>query len=160
MKNKNWKKYIWIFLLIILIIIIDQIIKQFVYLNNSDINLINNILKFKYVENSGIAFGISSNLLGVIISDIIVLGILLRYMIVQFEQMNKITKFSISIILAGGFSNLIDRIIRGKVVDYIDISQIISRFPVLNLADICIVVGFVIFVIIVGYNIFKVKKVE
>ena len=48
------------------------------------------------------------------------------------------------LILAGGIGNVIDRIFRGFVVDYIDITGIIN-FPIFNLADILIVLGIAIF---------------
>ena len=53
---------------------------------------------------------------------------------------------SLSFMLAGGISNLIDRIARGAVIDYIDISPIF-KFSVFNLSDILILVGWIILVI-------------
>ena len=46
-------------------------------------------------------------------------------------------------VLAGGFSNLIDRIFKGFVVDFIDVSELIN-FPNFNLADIFIVLGWIL----------------
>lgn len=70
---------------------------------------------------------------------------------------NKISKsipIIISFIIAGGISNLIDRIFRGAVIDFIDITPIIN-FPVFNLADIMIVIGVAIFMIEMIKNIIK-----
>lgn len=44
-----------------------------------------------------------------------------------------------SLIVAGGIGNLIDRVIRGEVVDFIDVR--IINFAVFNVADICAVLG-------------------
>ena len=66
--------------------------------------------------------------------------------------MEKKTVMSLILILAGGFSNLIDRIFRGYVVDFIDVNEIIN-FPMFNLADILIFTGcalFAIFLIFTG----------
>jgi len=52
-------------------------------------------------------------------------------MIIQSEQIDKKTNFALCMILAGGISNLIDRIFRGFVIDFIDISTIIN-FPKFN----------------------------
>ena len=48
-------------------------------------------------------------------------------------------------VISGGLSNLIDRIFRGHVVDYIDINQIFN-YPVFNIADICVVIGAILLI--------------
>ena len=67
-------------------------------------------------------------------------------MITQKDRIDIKTSTSLLLIISGGISNLIDRIFRGGVVDFIDISQVIN-FPKFNLADICIVVGWILFVL-------------
>ena len=49
-------------------------------------------------------------------------------------------------IVSGGTSNLIDRIFRGYVVDYIDINQIFN-YPIFNIADISVVLGVILLII-------------
>ena len=66
-------------------------------------------------------------------------------------------KTAYSLILAGGITNLIDRLFRGFVVDYIDINELFY-YPVFNLADICIIVG--ILVVIVTIVIKTLQKQE
>lgn len=56
-------------------------------------------------------------------------------------------KISLIMVISGGVSNLIDRLVRGNVVDYIDINAIIS-YPVFNIADVFIVLGVML---IIGY---------
>lgn len=54
-----------------------------------------------------------------------------------------------SLIVAGGLGNLIDRLLRGEVVDFIDVR--IINFAVFNVADICAVlgaIGLLLFVVI------------
>lgn len=48
-------------------------------------------------------------------------------------------------VISGGISNLIDRIFRGHVVDYIDISEIIN-YPIFNIADISVVIGVILII--------------
>ena len=67
------------------------------------------------------------------------MAVVIRFMLNQKEMMNKFTSISLSLILAGGFGNLIDRIFRGTVIDFIDIS------PIFNIADILVVVGWISF---------------
>lgn len=57
-------------------------------------------------------------------------------------------------IICGGLSNLIDRLSRGYVVDYIDINQIFN-YPVFNIADICVVIGVIL---LIGYIIVQTIK--
>lgn len=59
----------------------------------------------------------------------------------------------VGVVAAGGIGNLIDRIFRGFVVDYLDFCWI--HYPVFNFADCCVVVG--IFVI-AGYVFWNEKK--
>ena len=64
----------------------------------------------------------------------------------QKDRIEKKTMIVLELIIAGGVSNLIDRLFRGFVVDYIDINQLMS-FPIFNLADLCISIGWIILVI-------------
>ena len=128
---------------IIILIVIDQIIKFFVFSKKLDlpINLINNILDLNYVENFGIAFGMAKGgLIAFIAINVIIIGIMFYFLFFQKEELSKIKAICLTIISAGGIGNLIDRIFRGYVIDYIDFSKIVS-FPVFNFADILIVTG-------------------
>ena len=141
------KKNILLILLIVFLIILDQATKIIVIntIKGESVNIINNFLNFTYVENSGVAFGINSNgrVTNIIINIIVMAGVI-RFMLNQKEMMNKFTSISLSLILAGGFGNLIDRIFRGTVIDFIDISPIFN-FPTFNIADILVVVGWISF---------------
>lgn len=129
------KKIIYI-LLIILLILVDQILKNQVILHG-DMELIKNTIDITYAENTGGAFSLGQGNISIfIVTNILVLTIIItlnRYLKQEFQ-------YSIVLILAGGISNLLDRIFRGFVVDYIDISKIIS-FPIFNFADILICIG-------------------
>lgn len=71
--------------------------------------------------------------------------------------MAKIVRLSLIMMISGGISNLLDRILRGYVVDYIDVTKILE-YPIFNLADIAIVIGGIL---AVGYIIIRtIKKQE
>ncbi len=143
MKRKNILKI----LLIVFLIILDQTTKIMVIntIKGDSVNIIKDLLNFTYVENSGVAFGINSNgRITNIITNIIVLVVVIKFIINQKEMINKFTYISLSLILAGGFGNLIDRIFRGAVVDFIDISPMFN-FPTFNIADIFVVIGWISF---------------
>ena len=130
-----------IFIVVLILLLIDQITK-FIFINK-DIALIPGVLKFHTVQNRGGAFGIGQNSTFSFIVNIIVLGIIIKFISMQANQIDKKTGFAISMVLAGGFSNLIDRIFKGFVVDFIDVSELIN-FPNFNLADIFIVLGWIL----------------
>lgn len=156
---KGKKQYIVIIvILIIIIILLDQSLKLWVSISNDEITIVKGMLKIHYRENTGMAFGIGNgSLVRIITTNLLVLFILIRFLIRQIENMNNMSKISLSFILAGGISNLLDRLIKGKVIDYIDISSIINQFPIFNLADMCIVIGFIIFVITVAIDLIKLR---
>ena len=57
---------------------------------------------------------------------------------------NNLSLLSFSLILGGAVGNLIDRIFRGRVIDFIDISPVFN-FPTFNIADILVVIGWIAF---------------
>ncbi len=156
--KKNFKPYV-IIILVILLIVIDQISKFYIVENiGKEIkNIIPNVLNFTYVENRGGAFGVGQNsTMMFVLVNIIILGIIIRFMIIQKDRIDRKTQVILSMILAGGISNLIDRIVRGFVLDFIDFSPIIS-FPVFNIADILIVIGWLSLAIVTAVYYIKNK---
>lgn len=135
------KKYIFIFPIIGLVLL-DQLLKIYI---PKDFIVIDGILKFTYIENTGGAFGVfSSDTLTVILFNIIALWIIIKFAINQREIMPMISKCAVIFILGGGISNFIDRIFRGFVIDFIDITPMI-QFPIFNLADVMLTTGWICF---------------
>lgn len=149
------KKVIKIISLILMLIILDQSIKIYMNINKPVLELIHGFLCLNYVENTGFAFGLGSgNTITIIVSNFIVLGIVIKFMINQFERIDTLTRIMLCMVLAGGISNLADRIIRGFVVDYI----VVVNFPVFNLADVYIVIGWIILVFLTIKYAVKMQK--
>ena len=145
-----------IIILFIILLLIDQVTK--IVFTNSNIQVIPNVLKFTYTENTGGAYGIGSgNVLMFILTNLVVLGIIIKFMINQKDNLDNITFLVLTTILAGGVGNIIDRIFRGYVVDFIDITEIIN-FPKFNLADIYIVCGWIVLAFIFAKNTVKIRK--
>ncbi len=129
-----------------LVILMDQIIKIIAIsvTNGGTVEVIKGVLNFTYIKNTGGAFGIGSDASMFLLINIIVIFLLIRFLVVNKEKIEIKAATSLSLILAGGISNLIDRVFRGGVVDFIDISPLIN-FPKFNFADICIVGGWILF---------------
>lgn len=124
-------------IIIITLVVVDQISKILLSIFlKSDINLISNFLSFTKVENKGIAFGLNKQNIVNIILTIMILFLIIKYIIDQKKRLTKETVIYLSLILAGGISNLIDRIFKGAVFDFIKI----GNFPVFNFADCFIVI--------------------
>lgn len=133
------------FILITILVIIDQLTKYFIIHNKSKLpkEIINNVLCFNYCENKGIAFGIGEGTVQLIsIITIIVIAIILTAIYINYTKINSKILLGSSIMIAGGIGNLIDRIFRLYVVDFIDFN--FFNFPIFNFADICVVAGVII----------------
>lgn len=138
------------FIIIIVLIALDQISKAWIVLNRNDLpkTVIKNILSFTYCENKGIAFGLASG--HVRFFCIITLLVLISIVIAicfNFHRITNIGSIGIAMLIAGGFGNLIDRAFRMYVVDFIDIREMFE-FPIFNIADICVVIGVVLICIL------------
>ncbi len=97
------------------------------------------VLRLTNVRNPGAAFSIleGKQVFLVIFTAIIVLAML--YLMISKKVKRPAYIWSMSLIVAGGIGNLIDRIIRGEVIDFIDVK--IINFAIFNVADICAVLG-------------------
>lgn len=146
---KKYIKEIITIISVIIFIIIDQVTKIFLA---QDIMLIEGVLKLSDVHNTGGAFGIfSTNIITVILLNVFVLAFMIRFLILKKEYISILEYVAFIFIIAGGLSNLLDRIFRGYVVDFIDFTQLVN-FPVFNLADIILVIGWIMLVIGVFKN--------
>ena len=134
--------------LVLLLVIIDQIVKSLITAQtNINFTLIPGFLKLSYVENTGGAYGLGADSILVLIGiDLFIVIFLIKYLTKNFKTLNEKVTLSLLLILSGGISNLTDRLLRGYVVDYLDINELIN-FPVFNIADICIVVGAIIMIV-------------
>lgn len=128
----------------ILLIIIDQIFKMFANYYKPNFDVINDFLRIHYIENTGTIFGLfeNSNLIFICLS-IALCAIIAIYMKLKIEKRSQKEKLFF-LILAGGISNLIDRIFRGFVVDFISLKWI----GIFNFADMYIVIGAILIVIL------------
>ncbi len=142
------KKYYIILLINIVLILFDQLTKLLI-VKNFDLYeskvLINNFLKLYYIRNTGASFGILS---GQIILIVGVSILVLMYLIKQIKENkdNKLLLISGSLIISGAFGNLIDRIFRKYVVDFISFTFLGYDFAVFNVADIFITIGTILYI--------------
>ena len=101
--------------------------------------LIPHVVELRFVLNPGMAFSLlSGKQLFLIIATSIAL-IFVAYGLFFRSRGRYLQQAALLLILAGGIGNLIDRVLNGEVVDYINL--LFMQFAVFNFADICVCVG-------------------
>ncbi len=134
----------------IFIVLIDQFTKYLMFYNKKlFINKDFLLFKLDFVKNYGAAFNIFSGSRIFLSLISILFSIILIYLIFRKNTLNSCDLYSYSFILGGTIGNGLDRIYKGFVVDFINLN--IINFPVFNIADISINIGFIFLL----YNIFK-----
>ena len=124
------------------IILIDQFTKYLMFYNYKlFINKDFLIFRIDFAKNYGAAFNLFSGSRIFLSLISIIFSIILIYLILRKNTLNQFELISYSFILGGTIGNGIDRILKGFVIDFINLN--IINFPVFNIADISINVGFI-----------------
>ena len=139
-----------IIILSIIFIIIDQVSKIIVVnnlTNNKSIEVIKSFFYLTYTNNQGAAFSIlTGRRILLILVALVVIGVLIYY-VRKNKIEGKVNKIALSLVIGGSIGNLIDRILRGAVIDFIDVKIFGYNFPIFNLADTFIVIGVFLLII-------------
>lgn len=134
----------------IILLCIDQISKILVVnlLTKTDsITIIKNFFYLTYINNDGAAFSILvGKRIFLILIAVLAIVMLIRY-IKKNNIQNKLELVSISLIIGGSLGNLMDRVVRGYVIDFLDFKIFNYNFPIFNLADTFIVIGVFLLII-------------
>jgi len=129
----------------IFIVLIDQFTKYLMFYNHKlFINKDFLLFKLDFVKNYGAAFNIFSGSRIFLSLISIFFSILLIYLIYRKNSLNIFDLYSYSFILGGTMGNGIDRLAKGFVIDFINLN--IINFPVFNIADISINIGFILII--------------
>jgi signal peptidase II len=142
-----------IYILLILVIVILDIFSKYWILNNIEVNQVQycfTILNFFHVHNYGAAFSFLSNrsewtkwfLFSVSICTIL----FITKTMLKSTKIKKNQYIAYTFIVSGAIGNLIDRIIHGFVIDFIDLHVNDLHFATFNIADISIFIGVVILI--------------
>ena len=145
-------------LVILVSVGLDQLTKYFAINNLKDLTdevpVINKVFGLYYVENKGISFSMLSSKMSLIIIITMIIMLLMVFVLIRTPKTVYFMPFSIvmSVIIGGAAGNMLDRILRGYVVDFIMLDFI--NFPIFNVADIFVTLGLIILVFLI---IFKYK---
>ena len=149
---KNTKNKTWFAVTMVLVVILDQISKQYItsIFNLGDVReVIPNLFNLVITYNPGVAFGFLGDvtpgvryiLLG--ITTVIALGVLFTFLVKDFKH-DPIGKLAIAGIIGGAIGNIIDRVRYGHVIDFLDFYIKDMHWPAFNIADSAICVGVII----------------
>ena len=135
-------------LIVVVLVALDQVFKILATRILPDIvpvAVVPHFIGFNYIHNYGAGFSILSGKVDflIVITAVALLAIAVGIFAKKFD--NNIDEFSFVLILAGGIGNLIDRVVNGYVVDYLEF--LFMEFPVFNFADILICTGVGLFVL-------------
>jgi signal peptidase II len=150
------KQRIPYFLLIIFLLIADQVTKAWIartIVLNSSRQVISGFFQLVHIRNKGAIFGFFSQsgnryvFLMLTLASLVALSLVLYYFF-RTSAEDKWMMISLSLIIAGAVGNFIDRIFKGYVIDFLDVSVRKWHWPSFNLADSCISIGAVLLILI------------
>lgn len=142
MKTPSIKKFgLYAFMIVLGIILLDQITKFLALRIAEEFFILPKIFSFSLVLNTGAGFGLLKDQTTLLIwLSIIALGAILHY----FDKVTtRLQATGVALITGGLIGNLIDRIIYGHVIDFINFQV----WPVFNIADSALTIGVIILII-------------
>lgn len=137
--------------LVFILLVCDQVVKQIIVHTmeiGETIPVINGIFSITSVRNTGAAWNLFNNqLLFFVVITIIAMSIFIYFFTKIDFKTKKFYSFGVSMMIAGTFGNFIDRLFYPDhaVVDMLEFTFI--SFPVFNIADMCLVIGIILFAI-------------
>jgi len=147
------KNFLKISGLIIVFAGLDQLTKYLAVMYLKDpFALIGTFAKLQYVENTGIAFSLPVPYELILASNFVLLFLLMVFVRKVVDLSEFSARICVSMIIAGGIGNLIDRLLHHFVIDFISI----WAYPFFNLADVFITIGVLLLVLFYG----RIKQVK
>ena len=140
------RPYIIAFFFFLIDFFSKQIITKVIELGQS-IKVINNFFYITLAHNKGAAWSIlEDQRILLLIITVFALYLINKYM--NKEKLTKLECLSYGMIIGGIFGNLLDRVLLGYVIDFLDFKLFGYDYPIFNLADTFIVVGIILMIII------------
>ena len=130
-----------IFGLFIFLLMVDQIVKQLVtsyILPGSSLPVVGEFIHLTPVKNQGLLMGLFS--FPSYLTIFLTVFVIILFLVVLLLNLRKRSNLGMVFIISGAAGNLLDRMLRGGVIDFIDI----KFWPIFNLADIFITAGIVL----------------
>lgn len=152
---RNWRAFtILVGLLALPLIAIDQLSKHYISTHMmlyESIPVIPNWFDITYTQNPGAAFSMFANVSpqfrGVFLFVLASAAIVVLLVLLAETRKITLTSIALALILAGATGNLIDRAMRGRVVDFVRVHYYDLSYPIFNVADSAISIGVVLIIL-------------
>ena len=123
------------------LVVLEQLIKHWAtaaLLPVGSMEVLPGIVELRYCLNDGMAFSMLAGKQGLLIgvTSVMLVAVLVMLFV---RKMPLAERIAWTLVLGGGVGNLIDRVLNGVVVDYINV--LFMHFAIFNFADICVCVG-------------------
>ncbi len=130
-----------------LVVGLDQLTKQFFWRNGQNYDIVDGYFHITLVKNAGAAFGMfQGGRLFFVVASVIAIA-LISYIGLKVPREDRFRRFWLGLILGGAVGNLIDRVLYGEVIDFIQIGFRGHYWPVFNVADMAVTVGAIFLVL-------------
>ena len=143
------KKHYIIIVSVLLLVLLDQISKQYIVktMNIGEYyTVINNFFLINSHRNTGGAWGILTGQMMIFYLITFIAFVLFYYLIKEVDfNIKKVYSIAVILLIAGAIGNFVDRLLFQEVVDFLDFYIFGYDFPIFNVADICLVVGMFLF---------------
>lgn len=139
------------FLIVLVVFVLDRISKFLVnygYHNGDRIFFRQGFFSLRYVKNTGGAFGFFPRKGYIFLTITLIAVATIVYLLFFSSVRHNMTNLGLALLLGGSLGNLVDRVLLGGVIDFIQV----GNTPIFNLADVAIVCGsgLIIFVLAGG----------
>jgi signal peptidase II len=143
-------RHLYQFLIAALVVVADRstkwLIARSIPLNGLGIEVIPRLFRITHVENRGAAFGLFAEstspwkVSALVMLSLAAMAVIVYLLWKSEEELNS-TAIGLSLILGGAAGNFWDRIVQGRVVDFLHFYVGAYTWPDFNVADSCIVIG-------------------
>lgn len=133
----------WLYLLVAAAFVaLDQLTKWLVLMllkPVGPVTLIPGFLRLTYLENRGAAFGSLSEHRWIFMTFSTIAIVAVIVYLLRFAENNRLLRWALALMIGGGVGNMIDRVVLGYVIDFIDFCGVWSY--IFNVADSCVCIG-------------------
>jgi signal peptidase II len=144
----------YFFVIAIVVLCLDRLAKWAVASNialQESVTVVPGFFSLTHVQNTGAAFGLFADYsgqwkVGALVSFSVLALIVVSALLWKNSHSFTTTTFGLSLILGGAMGNLWDRMMTGRVVDFLDFHMGSYHWPAFNVADSAIVVGAILLI--------------